>query len=88
MAAVSFPLATVQVFTSKVPITATDLLHDRAPPLYEALGIAVRAVLTFNGRDVGGRPVSHLHQMLLAMEAVEPTHSRPAARAQTSSSSG
>ena len=35
-------LAFAKVYTSKMPVTACDLLYDRVLPFYEALGVAVR----------------------------------------------
>jgi hypothetical protein len=46
-------------YTSKMPITACDLMHDRVLPFYENLGLTVGAVLTDNGRDFRGKPESH-----------------------------
>ena len=39
-------LAFAKVYTSKMPMTACDLLYDRVLPFYEALGVAIGAVLT------------------------------------------
>ncbi len=64
-------LAFAKVYTSKIPITATDLLYDRVLPFYEQLGVAVGAVLTDNGREFCGRPDAHPYQLLLAMEGIE-----------------
>jgi transposase InsO family protein len=64
-------LAFAKVYTSKMPITATDLLYDRVLPFYEALGVAVGAILTDNGREFCGRPESHPFELLLAMEGIE-----------------
>lgn len=64
-------LAFAKVYTSKLPITATDLLYDRVLPFYEALGVEVGAVLTDNGREFCGRPDAHPYELLLAMEAIE-----------------
>ena len=48
---VSCSFAFAKVYTSKMPITACDLIHDRVLPFYDRLGITVRAVLTDNGRE-------------------------------------
>ncbi len=37
-------LAFAKVYTSKLPITAADLLYERVLPFYEALGVKVNAV--------------------------------------------
>lgn len=64
-------LAFAKLYTSKMPITATDLLYDRVLPFYEILGIEVGAVLTDNGREYCGRPDQHPYELLLAMEGIE-----------------
>jgi transposase InsO family protein len=64
-------LAFAKVYTSKMPITACDLLYDRVLPFYEALGVTVGAVLTANGREFCGLPEAHPYQLLLQMEGIE-----------------
>ena len=64
-------LAFAKLYTSKMPITAVDLLYDRVLPFYEALGIEVGAVLTDNGREFCGRPEQHPYELLLALEGIE-----------------
>ena len=39
-------LAFAKVYTSKMPITACDLLYERVLPFYEALGVELGAILT------------------------------------------
>jgi hypothetical protein len=60
-----------KVYTSKMPITACDLLHDRVLPFYENLGVTVGAVLTDNGREFCGKPESHPYELLLAVEGIK-----------------
>jgi transposase InsO family protein len=64
-------LAFAKVYTSKMPITACDLLYERVLPFYEALGVEIGAVLTDNGREFCGKPDSHPYELLLALEGVE-----------------
>lgn len=64
-------LAFAKLYTSKMPVTAADLLYDRVLPFYEALGVKVEAVLTDNGREFCGRPETHPYELLLALEDVE-----------------
>src|SRR5204862_6264909 len=64
-------LAFAKVYTSKMPMTACDLLYDRVLPFYEPLGAPVSAVLTDNGRAFGGRPAWHRCELLLGMEGSE-----------------
>ncbi len=64
-------LAFAKVYTSKIPVTAADLLYDRVLPFYEALGVEVKAVLTDNGREFCGRPERHHYELMLAMHDIE-----------------
>jgi len=64
-------LAFAKVYTSKMPITAADLLYDRVLPFYEALNVKVQAILTDNGREFSGRPERHPYQLLLALHDIE-----------------
>jgi transposase InsO family protein len=64
-------LAFAKLYTSKMPVTACDLLYDRVLPFYEALGVPVGAVLTDNGREFCGRPDSHAYELLLEIEGIE-----------------
>lgn len=68
---VSCSFAFAKVYTSKMPITAVDLMFDRILPFYASLGVSVGAVLTDNGREFCGRPEQHPYELLLAMEAIE-----------------
>jgi transposase InsO family protein len=69
-------LAFAKVYTSKMPVTACDLLYDRVFPFYEALGIEIGAVLTDNGREFCGKPEGHAYELLLAMEGIEHRNTR------------
>jgi transposase InsO family protein len=64
-------LAFAKVYTSKMPVTACDLLYSRVLPFYEALGVTVGAVLTDNGREYCGKPERHPYELLLAMDEIE-----------------
>ena len=64
-------LAFAKVYTSKMPVTAAELLYDRVLPFYEALGVPVQAVLTDNGREFCGRPAKHPYELMLALYDIE-----------------
>jgi transposase InsO family protein len=64
-------LAFAKVYTSKMPVTACDLLYERVLPFYEALGVPIGAVLTDNGREFCGKPETHPYELLLALEGVD-----------------
>lgn len=62
-------LAFAKVYTSKMPITAAELLYERVLPFYDALGVAVQAVLIDNGREFCGRAERHPYELLFALHA-------------------
>ena len=64
-------LAFAKVYTSKMPVTACDLLYERVLPFYETLGVPIGAVLTDNGREFCGKPETHPFELLLAMEGID-----------------
>jgi transposase InsO family protein len=64
-------LAFAKVYTSKMPVTACELLYERVLPFYEALGVPIGAVLTDNGREFCGRSETHPYELLLAMEGID-----------------
>jgi transposase InsO family protein len=64
-------LAFAKVYTSKMPVTACDLLYERVLPFYEALGVPIGAVLTDNGREFCGKAETHPFELLLAMEGID-----------------
>jgi transposase InsO family protein len=63
--------AFAKVYTSKMPVTACDLLSDRVVPFYEALGGAIGAILTDNGREYCGRSDQRPFELLLAMDGIQ-----------------
>jgi len=70
-------LAFAKVYTSKMPITACDLLYSRVLPFYEVLGVPIGAVLTDNGREYCGLKERHPYELLLAMEDIEHRQTKP-----------
>ncbi len=68
---VSCSFAFAKVYTSKMPITACELLHERVLPFYEDLGVDVKAILTDNGREFCGKAESHPYELLLALHGIE-----------------
>src|SRR5262249_122379 len=63
--------AFAKVYTSNIPVPASDLLSSRVLPCYDALGVALGAILTDNGREFCGRADQHPYELLLAMEGIE-----------------
>ena len=50
-------LAFAKVYTSKMPVTAADLLYDRVLPFYEAMGVKIGAILTDNVLSAQSSPM-------------------------------
>lgn len=71
-------VAFAKLYTSKVPITAADLLNDRVLPFFEAEKIPLLRVLTDRGTEFCGRPDSHDYQLFLAVNDID--HTRTKAR--------
>ena len=79
--------AFAKVYTSKMPITAADLLHDKVLPFYEALGVPVGAILTDNGREFCGLREQHPYELILAVEGIRHRTPRCVRRGPMASSS-
>jgi hypothetical protein len=73
---------------TKTPITAAEVLNDRVLPFYEEQGSVVSRVLTDRGTEYCGNPQSHEYELYLAVENIDHTRPRLAARRQTVSASG
>ena len=63
-------LAFAKLYTSKIAITAADLVYDRVLPFYESEGLTVEAVLTDNGKEYKGKPEEHPYELLLAINDI------------------
>lgn len=59
-----------KLYTSKHPITAVDVLNDRALPFYRSHGISVEHILTDNGREYCGRAMIHPYQIFLELHDI------------------
>jgi len=64
-------LVFAKLYLSKVPMTAVDILDDRALPLYEEHSVEVERVLTDNGREYCGRPLQHAYELYLAIQQIQ-----------------
>lgn len=54
-----------KLYLSKMPMTAVDVLHDRVLPFYEEHGVPIQHLLTDNGRETCGKPLSHPFELYL-----------------------
>jgi len=69
-------LAFGKLYLSKVPMTAVDVLNDRVLPFYEEHGVPIDHVLTDNGRETCGKPLSHPFELFLAISQIEHRRTR------------
>lgn len=63
--------AFAKLYTSKLPITAADLLYDRVLSFYQAEGAAVSAILTDRGTEFKGKLDSHPYELFLQLNDIE-----------------
>jgi len=59
------------LYLSKVPMTAVDVLHDRVLPFYKDHGADVEHALTDDGREFCGKPLQHPYELYLAISQIE-----------------
>ena len=60
-----------KLYTSKHPITAVDVLNDKALPFYKSHGMSVEHILTDNGREYCGRAMIHPYQIFLELNDIK-----------------
>ncbi len=63
-----------KLYDRKTPITAADLLNDRAIPFFDAYDIPLSRILTDRGTEYCGNPERHEYALYLAVENID--HSR------------
>jgi len=64
-------VAQCKLYTTKIPITAADLLNDRVLPFYEAEGLPLLRILTDRGTEYCGKAESHDCQLFLAINDID-----------------
>lgn len=69
-------VAFAKLYTSKVPVTAADILNDRVLPFFEEQQIPVLRVLTDRGTEFCGAPERHPYQLFLQLNSIEHTKTR------------
>jgi transposase InsO family protein len=60
-----------RLYTSKLPLTAVQVLNNDVLPFFEEHGIPVRTILSDNGREFCGRPDRHPYELFLQLEGIE-----------------
>jgi transposase InsO family protein len=71
-------VAFAKLYTSKVPVTAADVLNDQVLPFFEAEEVPVLRMLTDRGTEFCGRADSHAYELFLELNEIE--HTRTKAR--------
>ena len=64
-------VAFAKLYTSKVPVTAADILNDRVLPFFEEQHIPILRVLTDRGTEFCGSPDKHPYQLYLQLNEIE-----------------
>jgi len=62
--------AFAKLYTSKIAITAADMMNDRVLPFFTREGISINAVLTDNGKEYKGKPENHPYELFLALNDI------------------
>jgi transposase InsO family protein len=75
-------VAFAKLYTTKAPVTAADLLHDRVLPFFADHGVEILRVLTDRGTEFCGRLDRHPYQLYLQLQEIDHTKTR-AKRPQT-----
>ena len=71
-------VAFAKLYTSKVPVTAADILNDRVLPFFEEQNIPILRVLTDRGTEFCGSPERHPYQLYLQLNDID--HSKTKVR--------
>jgi transposase InsO family protein len=71
-------VAFAKLYTSKVPVTAADILNDRVVPFFEEENIPILRVLTDRGTEFCGSPERHPYQLYLQLNDID--HSKTKVR--------
>ena len=60
-----------RLYTSKMPVTAVQILNDHALPFFEKDHANVQTILSDNGREYCGRPDKHPYELFLQLEEIK-----------------
>jgi transposase InsO family protein len=60
-----------RLYTSKLPLTAVQVLNNDVLPFFDEHKVSVKTVLSDNGREFCGRPDRHPYELFLQLEDIE-----------------
>lgn len=63
--------AWARLYTSKLPLTAVQILNNDVLPFFEKHRAKVTTILSDNGREFCGRPDKHPYELFLQLEGIE-----------------
>jgi len=69
-------VAHANLYTTKTPITAADLLNNRVLPFYEQHELPVLRILTDRGTEYCGRAEHHDYQLYLVLNDIDHTKTK------------
>jgi transposase InsO family protein len=69
-------VAFAKLYTTKIPITAADILNDRVLPFFEQHALPMLRILTDRGTEYCGKAESHDYQLYLALNDIEHTKTK------------
>ena len=69
-------VAAAKLYTTKVPLTAADLLNDRVLPLFEEHELPLLRILTDRGTEYCGRVEQHDYELYLAVNDIDHTKTK------------
>ena len=60
-----------RLYSSKMPVTAVQILNNHVLPFFEKQGVKIRTILSDNGREYRGRPDKHPYELFLQLKDIE-----------------
>ena len=69
-------VAFAKLYTTKIPITAADILNDRILPFFEQHELPMLRILTDRGTEYCGKAEQHDYQLYLALNDIEHTKTK------------
>ena len=60
-----------RLYTSKLPLTAVQVMHNDVLPFFDEHRVRVKTVLSDNGREFCGCPDRHPYELFLQLEYIE-----------------
>ena len=63
--------AFAKLYTTKIAITAADIMNDRVLPFFIKEDIVINAVLTDNGKEYRGKKEDHPYELFLALNDIQ-----------------